>query len=113
MRVIRHELVLVCSVCVCVRACVCVSCDDDLIGWLVGNIELLKINSYKVPRDKLVCILNCCKILYNSLQNGASPAGADDFLPLLIYAVIKAAPPRLHSNIQYVAVHPVRSIVSA
>ena len=62
----------------------------------------MKINQYKVPRDKLVCILNCCKLLYTSLQQGGSPAGADDFLPLLIYTVIKASPPHLHSNIQYV-----------
>ncbi len=26
--------------------------------------ELLKINHYKAPRDKLICILNCCKVIF-------------------------------------------------
>ena len=27
-------------------------------------IELLKINHYKAPRDKMICILNCCKVIF-------------------------------------------------
>ena len=26
--------------------------------------ELLKVNHYKAPRDKLICILNCCKVIF-------------------------------------------------
>jgi hypothetical protein len=26
--------------------------------------ELLKINHYKAPRDKLICVLNCCKVIF-------------------------------------------------
>lgn len=26
--------------------------------------ELNKINQYKAPRDKLICILNCCKVIF-------------------------------------------------
>lgn len=29
--------------------------------------ELLKINHYKAPRDKLICILNCCKVIFGQL----------------------------------------------
>lgn len=49
---------------------------------------------YKAPRDKLVCILNCCKVINNLLlnasiaSNGNAP-GADEFLPVLIYVTIK------------------------
>lgn len=28
--------------------------------------------------------------------------GADEYLPLLIYAILQAAPPNLHSNVQYI-----------
>lgn len=28
------------------------------------HIELLKMNNYKAPRDKLICILNCCKVIF-------------------------------------------------
>ncbi|KAJ2801319.1 hypothetical protein H4R20_003721 [Coemansia guatemalensis] len=67
--------------------------------------ELLKMNNFKSPRDKVICILNCCTVVYALLRNaGSSDAvGADRFLPLLIYVVITANPPRLVSNIQYIS----------
>lgn len=51
---------------------------------------------YKAPRDKLVCILNCCKVINNLLINASialkdNPPGADDFLPVLIYVTLKAS----------------------
>ncbi|CAA2996250.1 vacuolar protein sorting-associated protein 9A-like isoform X2 [Olea europaea var. sylvestris] len=69
--------------------------------------ELQKINMYKAPRDKLVCILNCCKVINNLLINASIAAsedhpGADEFLPVLIYVTIKANPPQLHSNLSYI-----------
>nr|GMD03770.1 vacuolar protein sorting-associated protein 9A-like [Ipomoea batatas]GMD45166.1 vacuolar protein sorting-associated protein 9A-like [Ipomoea batatas] len=76
-------------------------------SWLLAQKELQKINMYKAPRDKLVCILNCCKVINNLLINasssaGENPPGADDFLPVLIYVTIKANPPQLHSNLLYI-----------
>lgn len=26
--------------------------------------ELCKMNQYKAPRDKLICVLNCCKVIF-------------------------------------------------
>lgn len=26
--------------------------------------ELLKIRSYRAPRDKIICVLNCCKVIF-------------------------------------------------
>lgn len=76
-------------------------------SWLLAQKELQKINMYKAPRDKLVCILNCCKVINNLLLNASiasneNPPGADDFLPVLIYVTIKANPPQLHSNLLYI-----------
>ncbi|KAL3682685.1 hypothetical protein R1sor_000707 [Riccia sorocarpa] len=76
-------------------------------SWLLAQKELQRINTYKSPRDKLVCILNCCRVINNllvkaSMASNDSPPGADDFLPVLIYVVIKANPPQLHSNLQYI-----------
>ncbi|PWA99523.1 VPS9 domain-containing protein [Artemisia annua] len=76
-------------------------------SWLLAQKELQKINIYKAPRDKLVCILSCCKVISNLLYNASvdaneSPPGADEFLPVLIYVTIKANPPQLHSNLLYI-----------
>lgn len=65
-------------------------------------IEILKINNYKAPRDKLICILNCCKVIFGLIKHVEGDAGADKFLPILIYVVIRANPPRLVSNVQQV-----------
>ncbi|CAD6203001.1 unnamed protein product [Miscanthus lutarioriparius] len=76
-------------------------------SWLLAQKELQKINMYKAPRDKLACILNCCKVINNLLLNASivsneNPPGADEFLPVLIYVTIKANPPQLHSNLLYI-----------
>lgn len=67
--------------------------------------ELVKVNNFKAPRDKLVCVLNTCRVINNLLNVSAGnrPAGADDFLPVLIYVVMLANPPRLESNLRYIA----------
>ncbi|KAI3991005.1 hypothetical protein MKX01_026189 [Papaver californicum] len=76
-------------------------------SWLLAQKELQKINMYKAPRDKLVCILNCWKVISNLLHNASvasneNPPGADEFLPVLIFVTIKANPPQLHSNLLYI-----------
>jgi hypothetical protein len=37
--------------------------------FLTLNEELLKINGYRAPRDKVICILNCCKVIFGGQQN--------------------------------------------
>ena len=67
--------------------------------------QLRKWNTYKAPRDKMVCILNACKAVWKLLENkkDGKPAGADDFLPHLIWTVISANPPNLYSNVEYIS----------
>jgi hypothetical protein len=68
-------------------------------SWMSTAVtEFQKMSVYRTPRDKLVCALNGCKII-NSLITGAEMS-ADDFLPLLIYTLIRANPPHLYSNIR-------------
>ena len=40
--------------------------------------ELLKINHYKAPRDKMICILNCCKVIFGALCRRCIEVRADD-----------------------------------
>ncbi|KAK6937935.1 RABX5, catalytic core helical domain [Dillenia turbinata] len=86
-------------------------------SWLLAEKELQKINAFKSPREKLLCILNCCRVINNLLLNVSMSencviAGADDFLPVLIYVTIKASPywdaanpPQLHSNLKFIQLY--------
>ncbi|KAK1288949.1 Vacuolar protein sorting-associated protein 9A [Acorus calamus] len=65
-------------------------------SWLIAEKELQRINAYKSPCEKLCCIFNCCKVINNLLINASMssdhvPAGADEFLPVIIYVTIKAS----------------------
>ncbi|KAK8053202.1 hypothetical protein PG996_012503 [Apiospora saccharicola] len=64
--------------------------------------ELLKIRSYRAPRDKIICVLNCCKVIFGLLKNAKSDTSADSFMPLLIYVVLQSNPDHLVSNVQYI-----------
>ncbi|KAF8916332.1 hypothetical protein CPB85DRAFT_1216717, partial [Mucidula mucida] len=78
---------------------------ENAEGFLAfAQQELLKINSYKAPRDKLICILNCCKVIFGLIRHMESTASsADEFLPLLIYVLIKSNPPNLISNLLFIS----------
>ncbi|THH27135.1 hypothetical protein EUX98_g7057 [Antrodiella citrinella] len=64
--------------------------------------ELLKITHYKAPRDKLICILNCCKVIFGLIRHLHKEEGADNFVPILIYIVLKANPDHLLSNVEFI-----------
>ncbi|XP_061987842.1 vacuolar protein sorting-associated protein 9A-like isoform X4 [Populus nigra] len=79
-------------------------------SWLLAEKELQKINAFRAPREKLHCIMSCCRIINNLLLNASMSenhvlGGADDFLPVLIYVTIKANPPQLHSNLKYIQLY--------
>jgi len=80
--------------------------------------ELLKIKTYRAPRDKIICVLNCCKVIFGQfacsmlkamanikpglLKHSKADSSADSFMPLLIYVVLQANPEHLVSNVQYI-----------
>lgn len=69
---------------------------------ILAQQELLKIKTYRAPRDKIICVLNCCKVIFGLLKHSKSDSSADSFMPLLIYTVLRANPEHLVSNVQYI-----------
>eukprot|EP00743_Colponemidia_sp_Colp-15_P009179 GILK01010016.1.p1 GENE.GILK01010016.1~~GILK01010016.1.p1 ORF type:complete len:447 (-),score=82.70 GILK01010016.1:467-1771(-) len=87
----------------------------DPFSLELAQTELSKMNKYKAPRDKIVCIVNCCRVINSLLARSRSPSnppGCDDFLPVLIYVVLKTQPQRLHTNLDYISTfrHPNRLV---
>ncbi|KAK7504393.1 hypothetical protein BaRGS_00004259 [Batillaria attramentaria] len=72
--------------------------------WPAAQRDIFMINAYKTPKDKLKCVLRCSQTIMNllSMANEKSVPAADDFMPVLIFVLIKANPPCLLSTIQYV-----------
>jgi hypothetical protein len=77
---------------------------QELAPWTSAQQELAKISSYRTPRDKLVCILNCCKRINSALaQASAGGHGADEFFPVLLFVTLRAAPAGLHASLLYIS----------
>lgn len=78
--------------------------------------ELNQIDKFKTPGDKIECVVKSASIIFwtlesvskqSTISNGeeiasASAIGADDFLPVFIYAVLKSLSPKLQSNCEYI-----------
>jgi hypothetical protein len=80
--------------------------QNDVV-WTIAQEELRKMASFKCPGDKIACVVKCCQVIFSvlNLQRGSddtSRPGADDFLPIFIYVVLKSNVPNLYSNCEYI-----------
>jgi hypothetical protein len=65
--------------------------------------DILELDGLRCPQDKLASVVSCSKKVFEVLQaGGTEQASADDFLPSLIYILLKANPPRIWSNINFI-----------
>eukprot|EP00939_MAST-03C_sp_MAST-3C-sp1_P001758 g1758.t1 len=71
--------------------------------------ELVALRSHKSPRNKMVRVMNCCKlvsdVLKDRLSSSDTPAGADDFFPLLVMVVLRARPRHFASELRFVELY--------
>lgn len=63
--------------------------------------ELNKMNQFKAPRAKIICLLNACKLLFQLIKSSEQHQNADEFLPLLVYTTWKAKVKHLYSDLHY------------
>ena len=72
--------------------------------WPSAQAELSQLAAFKTPKDKVACVVRCCQTIMNllSLSAKSSVPAADDFLPVLVFVVVKANPANLLSTVQYV-----------
>ena len=85
------------------NCCINESSQDvrDLLYEAINDI--LEIDGKLAPQDKMECLTKCSKKIFEMLKiSNETPASADDFLPCLIYIGLKANPPRIQSNINFI-----------
>ncbi|XP_061117843.1 rab5 GDP/GTP exchange factor-like [Conger conger] len=71
--------------------------------FLPAITAIIETDAKRAPQDKLTCVSRCSQSVFQALAScSREPASADDFLSGLIYVVLKANPPRLYSNMQYI-----------
>lgn len=45
--------------------------DRSILSGADITIELLKIKTYRAPRDKIICVLNCCKVIFGRTSHSS------------------------------------------
>eukprot|EP00051_Salpingoeca_urceolata_P034284 m.24401 g.24401 ORF g.24401 m.24401 type:complete len:519 (+) comp7480_c0_seq1:210-1766(+) len=78
--------------------------EDARQAFEAAQEHIITVDAKKTPSDKLECIVACSKAVFRVLKgaNADKHSSADDFLPVLIYVVLQANPPLLHSNLQFI-----------
>uniref|UniRef100_A0A915C615 Rab5 GDP/GTP exchange factor n=1 Tax=Parascaris univalens TaxID=6257 RepID=A0A915C615_PARUN len=67
--------------------------------------EMIDINSHRGAAEKLNCLVRCSKMIFEALKESRSgaPASADEYLPVLIYVLLKGNPPLIQSNVKFIS----------
>ena len=66
---------------------------------------IIDLNQYRSVREKLDCLVDCSKTIFTALKESraGAPASADEFLPGLIYIILRANPPLILSNMKFIS----------
>lgn len=65
--------------------------------------KISEMNSYKRIKEKFDCLMKCSTKIFEAIRKSTSgPASADEFLPALIYIILKSNPALMHSNLSFI-----------
>ncbi|XP_055328277.1 rab5 GDP/GTP exchange factor-like [Paramacrobiotus metropolitanus] len=65
--------------------------------------DILEVDTRKTVDAKLNSVVSCCRHIAAMLQkSGNGPPSADQFLPAVIFVILRAKPPRMQSNIKFI-----------
>ncbi|VDM56700.1 unnamed protein product [Angiostrongylus costaricensis] len=70
---------------------------DDAIA------EMIDINIHRRSDEKLGCLVRCSHKIFEALKESCAPTSADEFLPVLIYVLLKGNPPLIQSNVKFIS----------
>ncbi|KJH43554.1 a20-like zinc finger [Dictyocaulus viviparus] len=70
---------------------------DDAIA------EMIDINIHRISSEKLECLVRCSHKIFEALKESGAPTSADEFLPVLIYVLLKGNPPLIQSNVKFIS----------
>jgi hypothetical protein len=82
--------------------------QNEAVWALAGN-DLRRINSCRTPGEKIACVVACATLITRTVAAAKlsagenADAGADEFLPLFIWVVLKAQVPDLMRNTEYIS----------
>ena len=71
----------------------------------ISITALLRIDRKVATQDKINCVVKCSKTIFKMLKlsvHDERPISADDFFPTLVFVCIKANPPRIQSNLNFI-----------
>ncbi|KII74794.1 Rab5 GDP/GTP exchange factor [Thelohanellus kitauei] len=80
------------------------SSPANVLKFCAAQETLREISTKTCPSSKLRTLSRCCRQLFSLLNETelGRPCSADDFLPLLIYLIIKTVPQDLHSTLAFI-----------
>uniref|UniRef100_A0A0K0G1S1 Rab5 GDP/GTP exchange factor n=1 Tax=Strongyloides venezuelensis TaxID=75913 RepID=A0A0K0G1S1_STRVS len=75
----------------------------DLIDEAVAKV--IDVNVFKSTEEKLASLIEGCRKILEALKQSRDgvPASADEFLPGLIYVILRANPPLIQSNLKFIS----------
>ncbi|XP_067135256.1 rab5 GDP/GTP exchange factor-like [Centruroides vittatus] len=72
----------------------------DILDSAVSDLNEMNFKSSTL--DKIDCVVECSRKIYDIMKTCSQvEGGADDFLPIFIFVVLKSNPPYLISNLKY------------